>query len=85
MFVITQLVMDGTDKEYEVLEDAASIAFQASGGNIDMKTAAGGASWTIANGQKEAVNSRDIQNRKLYFNGEADVVLQIRLLMGLLS
>lgn len=85
MFVINQLVMDGTDKEYKIPEDAASIAFQASGGDIEMKTEIGEVSWTIADGQKEAVNSRDIQNGKLYFNGEAGVILQIRLLMGLLS
>ncbi|MDD5457865.1 MAG: hypothetical protein PHF37_00505 [Phycisphaerae bacterium] len=85
MIEITELTMDGTDKEYKIPEDAASIGFQASGGVINMKAAVGGASWTIANGQKEAINSRDIQNGLLYFNGQAGVILQIRLLTGLMA
>lgn len=80
--VITNQTLSGSEVSYTIPDDTASIAFQASGGAITMATTSGGDTWTIADGDKEALSNRSLVGQTLYFNGTA--TLQIRRETGLM-
>ncbi len=85
MIEISEIIMDGTAKSYTVPDNTHSLAVHAVGGNVAMSTTAGGAAWTIKDGEKEAIDTRTVSGEKVYFTGSSGVKLQIRRLTGLLS
>ncbi|MBN1457697.1 MAG: hypothetical protein JW912_07590 [Sedimentisphaerales bacterium] len=85
MIEITELTMDGTVQIYTVPDETHSLALHAVGGDITMKSSAGGDGWTIRDSEKECVDTRTISGEKIYFIADAGVKLQIRRLTGLLS
>lgn len=85
MIEISELVMDGTAKDYTVPDNTHSLALHAVGGDVHMSTSPGGTSWTIKDGEKEAIDTRTVSGEKIYFSGDAGVTIQIRRLTGLLS
>ena len=70
-FVIANVAMDGTDVNYTAPDNISSIAFQAQGGDITMKTLAAGAGWLLKDGAKESLDARVVWNHEFYFNGPA--------------
>ena len=85
MIEISELVMDGTTKDYIVPDNTHSLALHAVGGDVQMSTTAGGSGWTIKDGEKEAIDTRTVSGEKVYFTADAGVKVQIRRLTGLLS
>jgi len=85
MIEISEMVMDGTAKDYTVPDNTHSLAIHAVGGDVQMSTSAGGIGWTVKDGEKEAIDTRTISGEKIYFTGDAGVKVQIRRLTGLLS
>ena len=73
------------EQAYTVPNDTGSIAFHAVGGDVAMMSEAGGAEWTIMEGEKESINTRDLANEVMYFTGNTGTTLEIRILEGLLS
>ena len=82
VFVIVNVAMDGTDVNYTVPDQVASVAFQAQGGDINMKTLAAGASWLLKDGAKEVLDTRVVMNHEFYFNGPGSATLQVRYVKG---
>ncbi len=86
MIEIENIDMTGSIVSYAVADDVASIALQSRGGDVLMYDGADGEKyWTIKENTKEALTSRDLSGRKLYFNGTAGVVLEIRIVSGLMA
>jgi hypothetical protein len=84
MITIVNLTMDGSDQLYTVPKTASSLAIHAKGGAITMRMAAGGDGWTLDDKDKESIDTRQIGSEKIYFNGTAGAILEIRLLNGVL-
>lgn len=82
LFVIVNLVLS-SETEYVIPKNVASIAFHALDGDITMAHESGGPTWTLAEGDKESINTRDLQNQSLWFDGSA--TLEIRYMVGVLS
>ena len=70
---------------YTVPDNIGSIALHAVGGDIVMMSVSNGDEWTISEGEKESINTRDISNEVIYFSGDTGTILEIRLLRGVLS
>ena len=85
MIEISELIMDGTAKDYTVPDNTHSLAIHVIGGDVGMSTTAGGTAWTIKDGEKESIDARTVSGEKVYFTGDADIKVQIRRLTGLLS
>ena len=75
----------GVVQAYPVPTNTASIAFHAVGGDVAMMSVHSGDEWTIKQGEKEAINTREVSNKIMYFSGSTGTTLQIRRLTGLLS
>jgi len=85
MIEISELIMDGTAKDYTVPDNTHSLAIHAVGGDVSMSTTPGGTCWTIKDGEKEAIDTRTVSGEKIYFTADAGTKIQIRRLTGLLS
>jgi len=75
----------GVQEEYTVPNNTGSIAFHAVGGDVTTRASAAGDTWTMTNGEKEAISSRDISNEVMYFEGDTGTSLEIRILEGVLA
>ena len=75
----------GVVQSYTVPTDTASLALHAVGGDVAFMAVNGGDEWTIKQGEKEAINTRDVSNKIIYLSGNTGTTLQIRRLTGLLS
>jgi hypothetical protein len=85
MIEIDNITMDGTEKTYNVPANTYSLALHAVGASITMRKVSGSAiGWTIADGEKEAFETRTVAGERIYFIG-ASGKLEIRRLTGLLS
>ncbi len=82
---VLTFVTGAEPQAYTVPTNTASIAFHAVGGDVAMFSESGGAEWTITQGGKESINTREVSNKTLYFSGNTGTTLQIRRLTGLLS
>ena len=82
-----ELITFTTDVQvaYTVAGDTGSIAFHAVGGDVTMRSSSDGDAWTISQGEKEAISTRQISNEVIYFEGSTGTTLQIRRLEGVLS
>jgi len=75
----------GSVETYTVPSNIGSMAIHAADGDVIMTSEAGGDEWTIYEGEKESLNTRDISNEVIYFSGSTGTTLEIRLMKGVLS
>ncbi len=75
----------GVEIPYTVPINTGSIAFHAVGGDAAMMHETGGDEWTISQGEKESIDTRQIATEVIYFSGNTGTTLQMRLLMGVLA
>ena len=75
----------GTQEVFTVPNDTGSIALHAIGGNVTMRNTTSGDAWTIRQGEKEAISTRQISNEIIYFEGITGTTLEIRRLEGVLA
>ena len=81
--IITNIAMDDSEKTWTKQTGCRSVAFHANGGAITMAHESGGATWTLADGDKEQITMSDMPTN-LYFDGAAGT-LEIREITGLMS
>lgn len=86
MIKITEISFTtGVQVQYTVPTNTGSIAFHAAGGSVTMRNATDGDGWTIRQGEKEAISTRQISNEVMYFEGDTGTTLEIRRLEGVLA
>ncbi len=75
----------GVQEVFTVPDDTGSIAFHAIGGSVTMRNTTSGDGWTIRQGEKEAISTRQVSNEVIYFEGSTGTTLEIRRLEGVLA
>ena len=84
-YEIFNVTMTGSALAVTLPDNVRGVAFQATGGSIDMSIASGGDVWSIADGGKEALQNVNLSGQTFYFNGASGVKLQYRVEYGLAS
>src|SRR4051812_29004242 len=86
---IAPLAMTAAEVSYVIPAKTLSITFQVVGafalGDVVMRTAASGASFTIFNGQSRSLDGRSLSGCTLYFVGAVGLSVEIQLLKGTMS
>ncbi len=80
--VVAQALTTGTDVEYEIPANVASIALHCATADFDLKHESGGSAWTVLAGTKESFAARTVAGKLLFLNGATGNTVQIMLFFG---